>query len=80
MFLRNKSINKVFNFNPLLPLKYDSFIHNIAFSSKKTNKKKIVSSESGEKYVQIKHRLKAKTVLKTLMIYLFLPKTQVFTS
>ncbi len=31
-------------------LKYESFIHNIAFSSEK-----VISSESGEKYAQIKH-------------------------
>ncbi len=35
-----------------------TIIHNIAFSYEK-----FVSSESGEKYAQIKHRLQAKTVL-----------------
>ncbi len=41
-----------------LPAKIGAkIIHNIAFSSEK-----VVSSESGEKYAQIKHRLQVKTV------------------
>ncbi len=39
-------------------LKYESFIHNIASSSEQ-----VISSESGEKSAQIKHRLQANTVL-----------------
>jgi len=38
--------------------KYESSIHNIAFSSEK-----VPLSESGEKYSQIKHCLQDKTVL-----------------
>ncbi len=38
-------------------LKYELSIHNIAFSSKS-----VISSETGEKYAQIKHHLQAKTV------------------
>ncbi len=34
------------------------YIYNIAFSSEK-----VISSESGEKYAQLKHRIQAKTVL-----------------
>ncbi len=37
--------------------KSKSSIHNIAFSSEK-----LILSESGEKYAQIKHSLQAKTV------------------
>ncbi len=35
-------------------------VYNFAFSSEK-----VVSSESGEKYAQIKHHLQSKTVLNT---------------
>ncbi len=37
------------NLNHCLRLKYESSIHNIAFSSEK-----VISSESGQKYAQIK--------------------------
>ncbi len=40
----------------LMVCKYES-IHNIAFSSEN-----VVSSESGEKYAQVKHQLQVKTV------------------
>ncbi len=54
VFLRNKSIIKMFlTSNCCFRVKYESIIHNIV---------KVVSSESGEKYAQIKHRLQAKTV------------------
>ncbi len=36
-------------------LKHESSVYNIAFSSEK-----LILSESGEKYAQIKHRLQAK--------------------
>ncbi len=49
MFIRNKSIIKVF----LTSNTNTSYIHNIAFSSEK-----VASSESGEKYAQIKHHWK----------------------
>ncbi len=38
-------------------LKYESSIHNIAFSNIK-----VISSESGEKYAHIKHHLQAKNI------------------
>ncbi len=41
----------------MFPAKYESYIHIIAFSSGKVG-----LSESGEKYVQIKHCWQAKTV------------------
>ncbi len=43
--------------NHYFRLKYESSIHNIAFSSEK-----LIWSESGEKSAQIKHHLQAKTV------------------
>ncbi len=55
VFVRNKSIKTYLISNRL---KYESIIHIIASSSEK-----VVSSESGEKSVQIKHRLQAKTAL-----------------
>ncbi len=54
----NKQIHHWDIFNTI-QLKYESSLHNIALPSEK-----IISSESGEKYEQIKHRLQAKTVLK----------------
>ncbi len=58
VFVRNKSIKKIFfNIKPLLLTKYKSSIPNIAFPSEK-----VILSESGEKYSQIKHSLYAKTV------------------
>ncbi len=58
MFVRNESIVKKFlTSNCCFRLKYESIIHNNAFSSKK-----VVSSEWGEKYAQIKHRLQVKIV------------------
>ncbi len=56
MFVINHPSLTCFNFKPLLPW-VESFIHNIAFS-----REKVVSSESGEKYAQIKHCLQAKIV------------------
>ncbi len=57
LFVRNKFIIKLFlTSNCCFWLKYESSIHNIAFSSEK-----VVLSESGEKYAQIKHHLQAKT-------------------
>ncbi len=44
----------VFNFKLL---KYESYIHNIAFTIEK-----VISSEWGEKYAQIKQLLQVKTV------------------
>ncbi len=44
------------NFKPLLQLKYESSIQNVAFFSEK-----VVSSESGDKYGQIKQCSRAKT-------------------
>ncbi len=55
---RNKSIIKMFLTSKCcFWLRYESYIH-IAFSIEK-----VISTESGEKYVQIKHSLQAKTVL-----------------
>ncbi len=63
MFVRNILIFKIFfkTSNHCYQLKYreSSINNNIAFSSEK-----VVLSVSGEKYVQIKHRLQAKTVPK----------------
>ncbi len=56
MFVRNKSIIKTFL--TWFWLKYESIIHNIAFSVGK----KVFWSESGEKSAQIKQRLQDKTV------------------
>ncbi len=53
----NKSIKTFFTSHHYLQLKYDSSIHNTAFSSET-----VVSSESGEKYAQIKDHLQEKTV------------------
>ncbi len=58
VFVRNKSIIKMFLIlKCCFWLKYQSSSHNIAFSSEK-----VILSESGEKYAQIKHHLQAKTV------------------
>ncbi len=46
----------------LLAEKQVLYPHNIAFSIEK----KMISSESGEKYAQIKHHLQAKTVLTNM--------------
>ncbi len=55
----NKQIHQdILTSNCCFRLKYNSSIHNIASSSKT-----VVSSESGEKYSQIKHCLQGKTVL-----------------
>ncbi len=55
VLVTNKSINVS---NVKRSLKYKSSIHNINFSSEK-----VIVSESGEKYAQIKHRLQSKMVL-----------------
>ncbi len=46
-----------FYFKLLLPAKYKLSVHFIAFSGEK-----VVFSEAGEKYAQVKYRLQAKTV------------------
>ncbi len=57
VFEINKYIIKIFlTANRPFRLKYESSIHNIAFSSEK-----VVLSESGEKYAQIKHHLQNNT-------------------
>ncbi len=64
MFVRNKSIIKEFlTSNTCVWLKYESIIHNIAFSSEKA-----VLSESLEKHAQIKHRLQAKKSSKHMTV------------
>ncbi len=56
MFVINNAIIKTFlTLNHCFWLKYESSIHNIAFSSEK-----VIASESGAKYEQIKHRLQQK--------------------
>ncbi len=54
VFVTNTSINVS---NVKRSLKYKSSIHNINFSSEK-----VIVSESGEKYAQIKHHLQSKMV------------------
>jgi len=56
LFARNKFIKTFVTLNHCFHLKYYS-VHNIDFSSEK-----VVSSESEEKYAQIKHSLQVKTV------------------
>ncbi len=55
VFVLNKSM--FLTLNDCFRLKYDSSIHNIAFSTEKA-----VSSETGEKYAQTQHHLQAKKV------------------
>ncbi len=58
MFIINKFINKpFFTSNWRFLLKYESFFHNVAFSSEKVS-----PSESGKRYAQNKHSLHAKIV------------------
>ncbi len=58
MFVGNKSIIKMFlTLNYRVWLKYESSIHNIAFS-----REKVTWLESREKYAPIKHWLQVKTV------------------
>ncbi len=65
-FFRKKSTIKMFFTSNLLPAKYESSTHNIAFFQLK----KITLSESGEKYAQIKHCLQVQTVQTVLNKYI----------
>ncbi len=56
-------INKFKTLNHCFQLKYKSPIHDYCFLQGK-----IIWSESGEKYVQIKHHLQAKTILNNYIV------------
>ncbi len=58
VLITNKTLKMFLTSNHCFHQKYESSIHNIAFSSEKA-----LSSELGEKYEQIKHRLHAKTAV-----------------
>ncbi len=87
MFLSETNPSRHFlTSNCCIQLKYKSSIHNIALFGEK-----VISSESGEKYAQIKHHLHADYRLlfglkamveieNALMMYLFVTNTQLFTS
>ncbi len=63
--LTNLSLRPFNFFNGCFWLKYESIIYNIASSGEK-----VVLSESGEKYAQIKHYLQAKTAQnRSIQIY-----------
>ncbi len=64
MFIRNKSVIKmVLTSKSWFQLKYESSVHNIAFSSEK-----VISSESGEKYAEIKHNLQVQTAKINMLV------------
>ncbi len=70
VLITNKTLKMFLTSNHCFHQKYESSIHNIAFSSEKA-----VSSELGEKYAQIKHCLHAKTVVNKYVCVLWCERT-----
>ncbi len=78
LVIRNKSVIKKKNYIQTW-LKYESCIHNIAFSSETI----FFLSESGEKYAQVKQLLHVKTVQnnsKQMCWWIFVDYSDVFIS